>query len=233
MEEKVKKISPELKILLLQFCAVSVIFVSITAIKFLNLSLFEDIKKWYVENFCSNTSVSEVLDAQESQTENETTTNDEQITIQDIQETKQVLPVVSLKLESKSELNSLCLPLKNYEISSRFGYRNNPVTKKYELHKGLDLSANLGEPIYAVATGMVETVKNSSSYGKCIIINHGNGLKTLYAHCSAIYKAEGQSVLKGDTIAAVGNTGQSTRSHLHLEVISNGEYINPEWVMSW
>lgn len=232
MEEKVKKISPEIKILLLQFCAVAVIFISITVIKFLDLSLFEDIKKWYVENFCSNTSVSEVLQPDENSPE-ETPVNSQPIVEESSQEIKQSLPVVSLKLESKKELNSMCLPLVNYEISSRFGYRKNPITKKNELHKGLDLSANHGEPIYAAATGMVETVKNSSSYGKCIIINHGNGLKTLYAHCSAIYKSEGQSVIKGDKIAAVGNTGQSTRSHLHFEVISKGEYINPEWVMSW
>ena len=236
MQQEKKMLPPELQILLLQFSAVALIFISITVIKFFGHNLFEDIKNWYQINFCTDTSINEVILSEKNTQTTEPLPVPESNEVAEEIISEQVVPTLAttvIKLENTSDTNSMCLPLENYQISSPFSSRINPVTKKWEKHKGIDLSANKGEPIYAALTGMVETVKNSSSYGKCIIINHGNGLKTLYAHCSAIYKNQGESVIKGEKIAAVGNTGQSTRPHLHFEVIQNGEYINPEWVMSW
>ena len=87
--------------------------------------------------------------------------------------------------------------------------------------------------IAAAAAGKVVLVKNSPSYGKYIKVDHGKGLVTLYAHCNSIIKKEGDMVRKGETIATVGNTGQSTGYHLHFEVILNGKNLNPEWLLKW
>ena len=93
--------------------------------------------------------------------------------------------------------------------------------------KGMDLAAPTGTPIYAAAAGTVTTARYSSSAGNWVVINHGNGLQTYYMHASALYVSEGQSVSKGQNIAAVGSTGQSTGPHLHFQVMQNGTPVNP------
>ncbi len=94
-------------------------------------------------------------------------------------------------------------------------------------HKGYDIAAPRGTPIYASKAGTVEMAKTYSGYGKCVIINHGGGVKTLYAHCNTLYVKAGEYVAKGDCIAAVGSTGWSTGNHLHFEVRVNGVSKNP------
>ena len=94
-------------------------------------------------------------------------------------------------------------------------------------HKGMDYAAPKGTAIYAAKSGVVETAGTHSSYGKYIFIHHGNGVKTLYAHASALYVKAGETVTQGQTIAAVGSTGNSTGNHLHFEVIINGTRVNP------
>ncbi len=119
-------------------------------------------------------------------------------------------------------------PLDNAYISSRFGYRTNPVSGKYKLHGGLDLASGKGSPIYAVSGGEVTTSAYSESYGNYVVIDHKNGYETLYAHCSELLCSKGDSVSCGDTIALVGSTGNSTGPHLHIEVRQDGERIDPE-----
>lgn len=94
-------------------------------------------------------------------------------------------------------------------------------------HKGLDIATKGGSPIYAVKAGKVITAGWSSSYGYCVKIDHGDGIVTLYAHCSKLNVKVGQTVNRGDTIAFVGSTGYSVCDHLHIEVIVNGSYKNP------
>ena len=95
-------------------------------------------------------------------------------------------------------------------------------------HKGMDIAAPKGTPIYAAESGVVTASGwSSSGYGYRIIIKHKNGLETLYAHCSALYVKVGDGVAAGETIAAVGSTGRSTGSHLHFEVHKNGAFQNP------
>lgn len=111
-------------------------------------------------------------------------------------------------------------------ITNDFGYQDE------KLHKGIDISGYSaeGQPIVASAGGYVTTVifdYSSENYGCYLIIDHGNGYQTLYAQCSDIYVAAGTYVEQGQTIAAVGSTGNSTGPHLHFEIISNGEYVNP------
>lgn len=99
----------------------------------------------------------------------------------------------------------------------------------YYNHRGLDIAAPKGTPIYAAASGTVISYRNQSSgYGRHIVIDHGNGVQTLYAHTSAVYVRVGDKVRQGQKIAAVGRTGWATGNHLHFGVSINGVYKNPE-----
>lgn len=94
-------------------------------------------------------------------------------------------------------------------------------------HKGMDIAAPYGSTVYAAAGGTVILAKWYSGYGKCVMIDHGNGIVTLYGHASSLYVSAGQVVGKGDPIAAVGSTGQSTGNHCHFEIRVNGSFVNP------
>lgn len=118
-------------------------------------------------------------------------------------------------------------PIRNTYITSHFGYRPNPFTGRgREFHTGVDFKANY-EPIVATADGTVEEAKRIPGYGNSILIDHGNGIKTRYAHNSEHYVAVGDQVKRGDIICKSGNTGRSTGPHLHYEVILNGLPQNP------
>ena len=112
-------------------------------------------------------------------------------------------------------------------ISSTFGYRTAPKAGASTNHKGVDFAAATGTPIYAAAAGTVTTARYSGNAGNLVIINHGNGLQTYYMHTSKMYVKEGQKVEKGQNIAAVGTTGNSTGPHLHFQVMLNGCAVNP------
>ena len=113
-------------------------------------------------------------------------------------------------------------------ITSHFGRRSAPTAGASTYHKGIDIAAPAGTAIYAAADGTVTTATYSSSAGNYVMINHGNGLYTVYMHASRLYCSVGDKVSQGDRIAAVGSTGVSTGAHLHFGVISNGNYVNPE-----
>ena len=119
------------------------------------------------------------------------------------------------------------LPANYTYVSSGFVNRISPITGKRENHNGLDLPAPLGTHIYAADGGTVVIARRSSSWGDYITIDHGNGLMTLYAHCSALNVTAGQTVIKGDVIGYVGSTGWSTGNHLHFTVYKNGVAVNP------
>ncbi len=112
-------------------------------------------------------------------------------------------------------------------IVSGFGYRVHPIFHRVRFHYGVDIAAPYGSPIYAAADGEVVYAGWRRAYGNTVIVDHGNGLATLYAHCSAILVGEGQVVRKGQVIARVGSTGLSTGPHLHFEVRRFGEPVNP------
>ncbi|MCO5259847.1 MAG: peptidoglycan DD-metalloendopeptidase family protein [Crocinitomicaceae bacterium] len=122
-------------------------------------------------------------------------------------------------------------PINNKELkrlSSGFGARIDPIYKTSKVHEGVDFSADTGTDVYATGDGVVEVVeKNVWGYGKSIVINHGFGYKTRYAHLSAFKVKKGDKVKRGNLIALVGNTGKSTGSHLHYEVELNGRKLNP------
>lgn len=112
-------------------------------------------------------------------------------------------------------------------ISSTFGYRYSPFTGQSQLHAGLDISNRPGTPVIAPAKGVVTFSGWDGAYGTCIIINHGNGISTRYAHLQKSVVKEGQMLGRGDLIAHVGNSGRSTGPHLHYEVRVGGVCVNP------
>ena len=112
-------------------------------------------------------------------------------------------------------------------IASGFGLRMHPIYKIIKMHKGMDFTAPIGTEIYATGDGIVEKVGWVGGYGRTIMINHGFGYKTRYAHCSKYNCRKGQKVKRGDLIGFVGNTGQSSGPHLHYEVFKNNRQINP------
>lgn len=119
-------------------------------------------------------------------------------------------------------------------ISSHYGYRIHPIYGTYRLHTGTDIAASCGQPIAAAAGGTVIYAGPNGTYGNFVMISHGNGLTTGYAHIAngGIRVGNGQSVSAGQTIAAVGSTGASNGCHLHFEVRTNGTAIDPVPFMS-
>lgn len=133
----------------------------------------------------------------------------------------------SIQISSRSAYNSgggsgtLAWPLSSNKITSPYG------TRSRGFHSGIDLAAKTGTSVYAAAGGTVELASWYYGYGNCIVINHGNGVKTRYAHLSAYKVSVGTTVSRGQLIALSGNTGNSTGPHLHFEVIVNGVTKNP------
>lgn len=138
----------------------------------------------------------------------------------------------SLKYSSSSSeyLGSgrFCWPAPSYtRISSPYGYRNHPIFKTNKFHSGVDLAAPGGSNILAAETGKVISAGWNGGYGNCLVVDHGGGISTLYAHASKLCVSKGDYVTKGQVIAKVGTTGNSTGNHLHFEVLINGKTTNP------
>jgi murein DD-endopeptidase MepM/ murein hydrolase activator NlpD len=122
-------------------------------------------------------------------------------------------------------------PVRNENLKrmvSGFGYRTDPFTKARKMHEGMDFTSKTGTPIYATGDGVVAKADNTASgYGNHIVIRHGFGYETLYAHLSKYKCRAGQRVKRGDIIGLVGSTGRSEGPHLHYEVHKNGKVVNP------
>lgn len=126
------------------------------------------------------------------------------------------------------------MPVKDvdiYRISSHYGYRTDPFYKVQKLHSGIDFAGPMGTHIYCTGDGVVERVVSAGGagggYGNYVLVNHGYGYKTRYAHLSKAHVKVGQKVKRGEYIADMGNSGKSTAPHLHYEVIKNDKAINP------
>lgn len=141
----------------------------------------------------------------------------------------------SLISEIEDELNYLdCLPdLLPLEgnISSGFGYRRHPITGLRSFHNGIDITGNRGDNIQAAGSGIVTFSGWSGDFGKVVIISHGYGYETVYAHNDSILVEVGDVVNKGDVISRVGSTGRSTGPHLHFEIHYENEEIDPTGVL--
>jgi len=124
-------------------------------------------------------------------------------------------------------------PVKYSRVSSKYGYRTHPVTKKQSFHPALDLKAKKGTPVYAPASGVVVLAKRKGPYGKLLLLDHSFGFKTAYGHLSKFAVKSGDFVSKGDLIAYVGSTGRSTGPHLHYEIRYLDKWLNPQSFIQW
>ena len=132
-------------------------------------------------------------------------------------------------LDLKKSLGELFIyPVQSRYVTSKFGMRKDPISGELNFHTGIDLRGNIGAAVTASLDGTVSVVSENWLYGKYIIISHGNGYKTLYAHLSSYSVKQGDRVSQGKKIAEVGNTGYSTGSHLHFGIYDkNGKLVNP------
>ena len=176
----------------------------------------EELKKELGGDLDLNIAVSEIYDS------NNTEIESVEVAVEKLNDDE----IVQTKLkELGSTVNGVLLHLPiegSTVITSRFGSRSSGY------HTGLDIATSLGTPIHAVAKGTVKFAGWQGSYGNLVIISHGNGVETYYAHCNKIYVTSGQTVSIEDTIAEVGTTGNSTGPHLHLEIRVNGQIQNPQ-----
>lgn len=141
--------------------------------------------------------------------------------------------VYKLAKEKEKMLRSIpaIQPVKNVDIkriSSYYGYRIDPIYKVKKFHSGIDFSAPKGTPIFSTGDGTVVKIRHSRrGYGNTVLIDHGYGYKTFYAHLNKILVKKGQKVKRGEKIGLIGNTGKSTAPHLHYEIIKNNRKVNP------
>lgn len=142
--------------------------------------------------------------------------------------------ILRIKSEDKSEMLPYIpaiQPIENEDLArtaSGYGYRMHPIYKIRKFHEGMDYTAPVGTPVFATAFGTVELVtRTRRGSGNQIVINHGYGLKSVYAHLNAIHVRQGRTVSRGDIIGTVGNTGLSSGPHLHYEVLFNNTAVNP------
>jgi murein DD-endopeptidase MepM/ murein hydrolase activator NlpD len=163
----------------------------------------------------------------------ETTKKLDQITSQLVVQSKSFDEVYEMAMNKADFLASTpaIQPISNKDLkrlSSYFGYRMDPYYKVMKLHEGVDFSAPIGTDIYATGDGVVKEVKKiKRGYGNHILIDHGYGYETFYAHCHKILVTKGQKVVRGQVIGQVGNSGKSTAPHLHYEVRKNNRAIDP------
>lgn len=125
-------------------------------------------------------------------------------------------------------------PRANYHVSSRYGYRSDPIYGSTRFHAGLDFAMDAGNALYATGDGVVEKVSfEIRGYGNNIIINHGFGYKTRYAHMKTVAVVEGMKVKRGTYLGTSGRSGKATGPHLHYEVLYRGAHVNPDYYVDY
>ena len=141
----------------------------------------------------------------------------------------ELLAVVKNKKQYFSNLPAFFPVAKSQgRLASGFGYRRHPIYRDRRFHKGIDFAAPRGTPIYATGNGKIKTIKSKRvGYGNQVVIDHGFGFQTRYAHMKKILVKPGQEIQRGEQIGTVGNTGASTGPHVHYEVIKNNKVVNP------
>ena len=140
----------------------------------------------------------------------------------------EISQITTANIDSEYIGGEMAWPVPGYtRITSNYGMRTHPITGVYKLHTGVDIGAPMGASFIAANDGVVTKASFNTAYGNMVIIDHGGGVSTLYAHGSEILVTVGQTVKKGDSILKVGSTGYSTGAHAHFEVRVNGQVVNP------
>jgi len=160
-----------------------------------------------------------------------------QLTIDDIAELSQMLGEMADSMEAnlrkaeqrQAELDALpsAWPTVSRRLTSGFGYRSDPFTRKSAFHAGVDITGDVGDPIYAAGDGTVKEAGFNRTRGNYIIITHRTGLESHYLHLSKIGVKAGQQIRRGDLIGEMGNSGRSTGPHLHFQVVASEKPVNP------
>lgn len=225
-----------LYILILQIIAVAVILFAALLIRFFGGKFYNKLSVIYHDRFDEVTNVTEVTEPKNPKEEIDDSSssnaeNTESETEQKAEEDNKETAVKTEAISVSNNVNTLAWPV-NGKVVSPFGYRNDPFTNEYKMHNGIDIAAESGTDISAAFKGEVLKTGYSQTYGYYVIISHSETLNTLYAHCSKIYAKEGDEVLKGDVIAAIGSTGRSTGPHLHFEVRIADKKVNPVLLLS-
>jgi len=142
---------------------------------------------------------------------------------------RQLAVMESLLFDRQLENNALPVrsPVRRSYVTSGFGYRADPFGRGRALHKGIDFDANVGDPVMAVADGVVSFAGIQNGYGNIVEVDHGNGYVTRYAHNSRLTVKAGDLVRAGQQVARAGSSGRSTGAHVHFEVWENGRVVNP------
>lgn len=171
--------------------------------------------------------------AQEQQSQLEKIKNDRQFLEQSLDELDKESREMDSKIRDMQSKNHVSLGTGRMvwpadgRITSPFGYRMHPVLRKWKYHSGIDIAVSSGTPVQAADSGVVILSKWNGGYGNCVIIDHGQGISTLYGHNSVLLVREGETVTKGQVISRSGNTGLSTGPHLHFEVRKDGVPVDP------
>ena len=227
-EKKCSKYEGTPLLLAIQLTVSVVVLTVMFVFKFIGGECFNLVRNWYFEN------INNSLIAGTNLKETEETLGIKMPFI-DLQNKEKIVTTSCINSENNVELVPIELsipissPIENGIITSKFGKRTDPISGKEKIHYGLDICAEEGTPIYAVMPGVVEKAENSPSFGNILILNHGNNIKTLYAHCKELKVCVGDNVRRGQNIALMGNTGYySTGTHLHVELIINGKKYDPE-----
>lgn len=142
------------------------------------------------------------------------------------------LDVINMAIENEQKNQSIpaIQPISNKDLkrfASGWGMRTHPIYKIPKFHTGIDFTAPKGTEVYATGDGIVEVRRNSGTNGNLVVINHGFGIKTSYAHLNGFNVNKGQKIKRGEILGYVGNTGQSVGDHLHYEVLVKGKQVNP------
>ncbi len=204
------------------FCTIALVFVLVASA--LGGEIYAYSKAVFDENFNKPININQVLSAKQTAKILKAQKLNKKPT-----KTAKKLKTQEVKTVNSSNItNSMCLPVNGF-VTSEFCYRVHPISGEYRFHSGIDIGAKQGENIKSSLDGTVAYVdeKGETSYGKYIMVRHSQGVTTLYGHCSKIIAKVGQIVKKGEVIAKVGSTGNSTGPHLHFEVKVNGVKLNP------
>ena len=175
----------------------------------------------------------QLLNANNEQIISTTTERVNMISERLVAQSKSLDEILKLSKDKEKFLGSIpaIQPVRNEQLkhmASGFGYRTDPFTKARKMHEGMDFTAPTGTPVFATGDGVIARADNTASgFGNHIVIQHGYGYETLYAHLSRYSKRVGQRVNRGDIIGFVGSTGRSQAPHCHYEVHKNGNVVNP------